>query len=979
MSETSIMQTPSTSNDDETAKGAILSTISYDILNRERGILDKYDPSTFENEIYQWWEQTGCFQPDAQNLKRGSSDKVDDYSEASSNEKKPYVLPMPPPNVTGRLHMGHAIFVALQDVLARFHRMRGRPVLWLPGTDHAGIATQLQVEKLLLAEGTTREQVGREEFLRRVWDYKQEQGGAITRQLRSLGASADWSRERFTMDTALSDAVVEAFVRLHEKGLIYRGEYMVNWAPMLKTAVSDLEVEYSDELGKLFYFKYMIQDSEEFLPVATTRPETICGDTAVCVHPDDERYKHLVGKQVVVPRSNGRTVPVIADEYVDMEFGTGALKITPGHDPNDYELGKKFDLPTINIMNKDGSMNANAGPYANLDRFVCREKLWNDMETDGLVIKVVPHTQRIPRSQRGGEIIEPLVSSQWFVKTEGMGAKALKAVQDGDIKIVPQRFDKTWNNWLTDIHDWCISRQLWWGHRIPVWYVGDSGEGECIVARNDEEARQKAILKGHPEDVVLRQDEDVLDTWFSSGIWPFATVGWPQSEGVEHSDLSRFYPATCLETGYDILFFWVARMVMMGLELTEKSPFEVIYLHGLVRAADGTKMSKTKGNVIDPIDTVATFGADSLRYSLVTGNTPGQDVPLNMEKIEANRNFANKLWNCCKFVTGNALKDVPEDELQAYGVTGPIAQTEFDSLPLPERYIVSKCHSLVERVTSDIENYQLGVAGSKVYEFLWDEYADWYIEISKTRLYKTAGGGDTGEARMARRVLVYILDRSLRLLHPYMPFVTEQLWHHMPRPSYDSNRAAHALMLSDWPQMDDASPLVTSEIAVSQFECFQSLTRKIRNARAEYNVEPRKRISAVIVAGGDILDVLRSEVKSLVALARLDPDQVYLFEVDSQEANEAINQESVRLVVQDGVDAYLPMSDLIDPIKERKRLQKQNDKLIVEIQKLSGRLESSGFTDKAPPDVVEKARNELAELKEQVAKVQSSLSALSSS
>jgi valyl-tRNA synthetase len=493
-----------------------------------------------------------------------------------------------------------------------------------PGTDHAGIATQLQVEKLLIAEGTTREEVGREAFLERVWDYKAEQGGHITRQLRSLGASADWSRERFTMDDSLSEAVSEAFVRLHEKGLVYRGEYLVNWAPLLKTAVSDLEVEYSEEEGKLYYFKYMVEGGDEYLPVATTRPETIMGDTAVCVHPEDKRYKNLIGKQAVVPMSGGRTIPIIADEYVDMEFGTGALKITPGHDPNDYALGKKFDLPLINIMNKDGSMNANAGEYDGLDRFDCREKLWADMEAQGLTIKAEPHMQRVPRSQRGGEIIEPLVSSQWFVKTEGMGAKALKAVQDGDIKIVPQRFDKIWNNWLTDIRDWCVSRQLWWGHRIPVWYVGESGESEYIVARNEAEARRKAVEAGHPEDVVLRQEEDVLDTWFSSGLWPFATLGWPGNEGVENSDLDRFYPGSCLETGYDILFFWVARMVMMGIELTGKSPFDVVYLHGLVRAADGTKMSKTKGNVLDPLDTVAEFGADSLRYSLVTGVTPGQ-------------------------------------------------------------------------------------------------------------------------------------------------------------------------------------------------------------------------------------------------------------------------------------------------------------------------------------------------------------------
>eukprot|EP00523_Entomoneis_sp_CCMP467_P003147 CAMPEP_0168764022 /NCGR_PEP_ID=MMETSP0724-20121128/24663_1 /TAXON_ID=265536 /ORGANISM="Amphiprora sp., Strain CCMP467" /LENGTH=1011 /DNA_ID=CAMNT_0008813241 /DNA_START=135 /DNA_END=3170 /DNA_ORIENTATION=+ len=936
-------------------------TTAYDIMNKKAGLDGSYDPASFEKDVYEWWENSGCFQPDAKQKPQVG--------------EKPYVLPMPPPNVTGRLHMGHAIFVALQDVLARFHRMRGRPVLWLPGTDHAGIATQLQVEKQLIAEGTTREEVGRDEFLQRVWAYKEEQGGHITRQLRSLGASADWSRERFTMDSDLSAAVAEAFVRLHDNGLVYRGEYMVNWAPLLKTAVSDLEVEYSEEEGKLYYFKYMVEDSEEFLPVATTRPETICGDTAVCVHPEDDRYKHLVGKQVVVPMGGGRTIPVIADEYVDMEFGTGALKITPGHDPNDYSLGKKYELPIVNIMNKDGSMNSNAREYNGLDRFECREKLWTDMEEAGLVIKVQPHTQRVPRSQRGGEVIEPLVSSQWFVKTEGMGAKALEAVKGGDIQIVPQRFDKIWFNWLEDIHDWCISRQLWWGHRIPVWYVGESGESEYVVARNDKEAREKAIEEGHAADVVLRQEEDVLDTWFSSGLWPFATVGWPQDQGVEGSDLSRFYPGTCLETGYDILFFWVARMVMMGLELTGESPFKVIYLHGLVRAADGSKMSKTKGNVIDPLDTVAEYGADSLRYSLVTGVTPGQDIPLNMEKIQANRQFGNKLWNCCKFVTGNALKDMDDDSLSEIAVSGPIMKEEFETLSLPERYIISKCHTLVAGVTADIEKYSLGAAGSKIYEFLWDQYADWYIEISKTRLYEGAGGGGASESKAARRVLVYVLDTSLRLLHPYMPYITERLWHHLPRAKAGTDQAAHSLMLADWPQLDDESPLVTSAEDVDKFECFQALTRSIRNARAEYNVAPGKRISCVVVASGDIGDELKREVKSLVALAKLDFEQVTVVEPDSAEASAAAS-DSVQLVIRDGVEAYLPLSGLIDPEKERQRLKKQNERLSKEIHKLAGRLQSKGFVDKAPPAVVDKAKEDLAELEDQAAKVKASLEAL---
>lgn len=524
----------------------------------------------------------------------------------------------------------------------------------------------------------------------------------------------------------------------------------------------------------------------------------------------------------------------------------------------------------------------------------------------------------------------------------------------------------------------CISRQLWWGHRIPVWYVGADSEDEYIVARNDEEARQKAIEAGHPADVILRQEEDVLDTWFSSGLWPFATVGWPQTEnnGDEFSDLSRFYPGTCLETGYDILFFWVARMVMLGIELTGVSPFQVIYLHGLVRAADNTKMSKTKGNVVDPLDTVEEYGADSLRYSLVTGVTPGQDIPLNMDKIAANKAFVNKLWNCCKFVTANALKDADDAERASLAVTGPMEKEEFESLALPERYIISKCHQLVESVTNDIEKYQLGAAGSKIYEFLWDQYADWYIEISKTRLYEGFGGGGD-DAKTARRVLVYILDTSMRLLHPYMPYVTEQLWHHLPRAPNKDDQAAHALMLADWPQMDDSTPLVTDMDAVTTFECFQALTRSIRNARAEYNVEQGKKISATVVASGHLKEAIETEVKSLVMLAKLDPDQTIVVEAGSDEAKAAAASDSVQLVVQDGIEAYLPLSGLIDAEKEKQRLEKQSTKLAKEIEKLAGRLKSKGFVDKAPPAVVDKAKAELAELEDQASKVEASLKALS--
>ncbi|KAK1741008.1 valine-tRNA ligase [Skeletonema marinoi] len=864
-----------------------------------------YDPTLFESQLYQWWEQAGCFEPDS---------------------KQSAIQPLPmgknlcvayaSTQCYGRLHMGHAIFVALQDVLARFHRMRGRPVLWTPGTDHAGIATQLQVEKALMEEianASSEEEreklVPREEFLERVWEYKEEQGGAITSQLRSLGASADWTRERFTMDPALSVGVSEAFVRLHEKGLVYRGTYMVNWSPGLMTAVSDLEVEYSEEEASCIISKGLV-------------PMSDIGD----------------GK--------ARSIPIIADEYVDMEFGTGALKITPGHDPNDYELGKKYDLEIMNVMNKDATMNEKCGePYVGLDRFEAREKLWSDMEEAGLVIKAEPHMQRVPRSQRGGEIIEPLVSKQWFVKTEGMGAKALAAVKDGDITIVPSRFEKVWYGWLTDIRDWCISRQLWWGHRIPVWYV-DETEEEYIVARMQRRQRKRPlrlvilpILSCVKKMMCL-----ILGSVLACGHLPL-WVGLKMREGCIHR-FGSIYPGTCLETGYDILFFWVARMVMLGIELTDVSPFKVIYLHGLVRAADGTKMSKTKGNVVDPLDTVSEYGADSLRYSLVTGVTPGQDIPLNMDKIAANKAFANKLWNCCKFVTGNALKDIDEEELKSLG-----------------RYIISKCHELVESVTEDIEKYQLGAAGSKIYEFLWDQYADWYIEISKTRLYEGFGGGGE-EAKTARRVLVYILDTSMRLLHPYMPYVTEQLWHHLPRVPKTEEMAAHSLMLADWPQMDDTR-LVQDKDAIASFEVSR-----------HSHVSSGKKIAATIVAPGELKDMIETEINSLIMLAKLDPDQVSVVEAGSDEAKAAAAGDSAQLVVQEGVEAYLPMAGLVDIEKEKQRLEKQSAKLGKEIEKLAGRLQSKGFVDKAPPAVVDKAKAELAELEDQASKVDASLKAL---
>ncbi len=597
---------------------------------------------------------------------------------------------MPPPNVTGDLHMGHAMFVAVEDILARHARMCGRPTLYLPGKDHAGIATQLVVAKRLAEEGIDYRELSREDFVQRVWEWKEQKGDYISKQIRKLGASCDWNREKFTLDDSMCEAVNEAFLRFHQKGLVYRGDYMVNWSPGLQTAVSDIEVEFSEEIGKLYYFRYPVEGGGE-IPVATTRPETILGDTAVCVHPDDKRYRHFIGRNAVVPVL-GRKIRIIADEYVDRDFGTGALKITPGHDTNDYELGKRHELDIVNIMNRDATLNENAGPFAGLDRFVAREKLWEELSALGLTIKVEEHTNRVPRSQRGGEVIEPLVSTQWFVKMETVSKLALEAVRERRLKIVPERFEKIYYNWLENIKDWCISRQLVWGHQMPVWNVVER-PGEYIVASDAAHAERQATEKYGAGEVTLAQETDVLDTWFSSGLWPFATMGWPTEDAP---DLNRFFPGTVLETGYDILFFWVARMIMMSIGLTGEIPFETVYLHGLVRDAEGRKMSKSLGNVMDPLDTIAEYGTDALRYSLVTGSTPGQDIPLSVEKIESNRNFANKLWNACRYILAN-LDGIPETE-NAHLST--IAVSDFGSsalpdLPLPERYIISRLHTLV--------------------------------------------------------------------------------------------------------------------------------------------------------------------------------------------------------------------------------------------------------------------------------------------
>ena len=893
-----------------------------------------YNPRETEQRLYRWWEERGYFTPEI------------DWS------KKPFVISMPPPNVTGGLHMGHAMFVTLEDLMTRYHRMKGDPTLWLPGTDHAGIATQLQVEKELAKEGKTRWDLGREAFEARVWAWKEKYGGYITQQLRRLGASCDWTREKFTLDPDLSRAVIEAFVRLYEKGLIYRGTYMVNWSPNLQTAVSDLEVEYSEEPGTLYYFKYMLKGSDEYIPVATTRPETILGDTAVAVHPEDERYQKYIGKTVIVPIL-GREIPVIADESVDREFGTGALKVTPGHDPHDYEIAQRHNLPIINIMNQDATLNENAGPYAGLDRFEARKKLWEDMERAGLTIKTEPYTMRVPRSQRGGEIIEPLISTQWFVKMKPLAEPALRAVRDGTIRIIPKRFEKVYFHWLENIRDWCISRQLWWGHRIPVWYV-NGREDEFVVAHNEEEAYQKAREKYGP-DVKLEQDPDVLDTWFSSALWPFSTLGWPDED---KEDYRYFYPTTVMETGYDILFFWVARMIMAGLEFTGKPPFYIVYLHGLVRDAKGRKMSKTLGNVIDPLEVIEKYGADALRFTLATGSAPGQDINLSMERIEGSRNFANKIWNMGRFVVSNleALSGEERDAL-ADVTFGP---DELAALPLPERWIVSRIHQLIAEVTDHMEAFRFGEAGRAIYHFLWDEFADWYVEASKTRLY--ADENPRGQrAMMARRVLVYVLERALRLLHPFMPFVTEELWQHLPH-------RGEALIVAPWPESGPAD-----EEAIRRFEAFKDLVRAIRNARTEYNVEPGRRIAA-IVGADDLLEDFEAEKDVFVFLARLDEAKLELHRRAERPAEQAVH-----VVARDGLEAYLPLAGLVDVARERERLQKQLAEIEAEVERHRQRLANQNFLEKAPPHIVEGARQALRDAEARLAKVKEQLALLAGS
>jgi valyl-tRNA synthetase len=898
-----------------------------------------YDFKATESRIYEMWEKGGYFKPWNDPNKAGFDPAV-----------KPFVISIPPPNVTGELHLGHAMFVSMEDLMIRYHRMKGYSTLWVPGSDHAGIATQLQVEKMLRNEGTSREEIGREEFLRRTWEWKYKYGGMIQNQIRRLGASCDWDRERFTLDEGLSRAVREAFVNLYEKGLIYRGPRLINWSPGLKTAVSDLEVEYSEEEATLYYFKYMLaapdgsqtRPSEgEYIPVATIRPETILGDTAVAVHPEDERYQQFIGRNVIVPIL-GREIPVIADDYVSREFGTGALKITPGHDPNDYDIAQRHNLPVISMLDQAARVSENGGKYQGQDRFEARKNMWEDMRAEGLVIKEEPYTTTIPRSQRGGEIIEPMISTQWFVEIAPLAEKALAAVKNGEIRIVPERFEKVYYNWLENIKDWCISRQLWWGHRIPVWYCDDCNEQ--TVARED------PTECAHCGSKNIHQDPDVLDTWFSSGLWPFSTLGWPE----ETPDYKYFYPTSYMETGYDILFFWVARMIMDGLEFTEQAPFHTVYLHGLIRDGNGAKMSKTYGNVIDPLQVMDELGTDALRFTLLVGSTPGNDMNLAVSKVEANRNFANKVWNVGRFVISaiNKLESAPKKKTE---------WTPADSA------IWAKLQGLVRDVERLFQTFQYGEAGRQIYEFFWSDFADWYVEFAKNQI-------DKGRALTTVETLSRILDISLRLLHPFTPFVTEDLWGHLRNALLDSPLARltkewpDVLIVAHWPE---SRPIEDwEENALENFELLvQERERAIRNLRAEKKIPPSKTIGGPVIIYGDQAKVtyIQEHITASGTVSGLDESQIqYLYGELTEIPKDSI------VLVNSAVETYLPLAGMVDLDQDRARLEKELAEAESQIARLE-KLLASDFAKKAPEAVVAKEREKLAAYKETAEKIKAQL------
>jgi valyl-tRNA synthetase len=870
-----------------------------------------YDPHKVETKWYQYWMEKGYFTP------------------AIDRKKQPFVIIMPPPNITGELHLGHALTATLEDIMTRWHRMRGEPTLWLPGIDHAGIATQFVVEQALTREGTTRHELGREKFLERVWDWKNKYGHNIAEQHKRLGTSCDWTRECFTMDEGPSKAVRTTFVRLYEKGLIYRGERIINWCPRCVTALSDLEVEHEESQGNLWYVRYHLKDSDDFITVATTRPETILGDTAVAVNPNDKRHTKIVGKTAILPAVN-REIPVISDEAVELSFGTGAVKITPAHDPVDFEVGQAHGLEMVNILNIDGTMNDNAGPYKGLDRYECRRRIVADLEKDGLLVKIEPHQHSVGHCCRCGTAVEPWVSKQWFIKIAPLAIPAMDAVTDGRIKIIPERFTKVYLNWMENIRDWCISRQLWWGHRIPVWYCGDCGQ-ITVSVDDPTECTECGSSK-------LEQDPDVLDTWLSSALWPHSTLGWPD----ETEDLDYFYPTTVMETGYDILFFWVARMIMMGLENTGDIPFRTVYLHGLIRDEKGDKMSKVKGNVLNPLNLIDRYGTDALRFAISTGTAPGNDIRLSMDRMEAARNFANKLWNASRYILGNIDREIQRGEIRT------------DNLKLEDRWVLSRLNRLIASVESLMNDSHFGEAEREIHDFIWGEFCDWYIEISKLRLKHKDSPIE---------ILAHVLETSLRLLHPFMPFITEEIWHSLKQ-HFDRD-LGESIMIAPYPTADDA--LFDSD-AERQMAVVIDVVRSIRNARAEFQVEPSKWVEAVVVAG-DMRTAIESQAHAIEILARARPLSI-VSELDSR-------PDRAKTIVLDGAEVILPMAGMVDTGAETERLQREIAEAEDNITRLDSRLNDEKFLSRAPAHVIEKERERLAAHRDKLARLKERLAELS--
>lgn len=877
-------------------------------MNDKSNIAKNYEPSEFEDRLYKFWVENGFFHAD------------------EHSEKEPFTIVIPPPNVTGQLHMGHALDETLQDILIRYKRMSGYEALWIPGTDHAGIATQIKVEEVLRKEeGKTRYDLGREAFLERVWNWKKQYGDRIIGQLKKIGCSCDWDRERFTMDKGCSDAVLEVFVNLYKKGLIYQGSRIINWCPSCATALSDAEVEYEEQAGHFWHIKYFIKDSDEYLTIATTRPETLLGDTAVAVHPDDERYKDLVGKTLILPLV-GREIPIIADEYVDKDFGTGAVKITPAHDPNDFEVGLRHNLEQIKVLNDDATINSYGGKYDGLDRYEARKQMVDDLEKGGYLVKVEAHSHNVGQCYRCGTTVEPITSKQWFVKMEPLAKEAIKIVNEGKTRFVPERFTKTYLNWMENVHDWCISRQLWWGHRIPAYYCDKCGE--TTVSKTHVDACPKC---GAP----VKQDPDVLDTWFSSALWPFSTLGWPENT----DDLKKFFPTSVLVTGYDIIFFWVARMIFSSAEHMKKEPFKHVFIHGLVRDEQGRKMSKSLGNGIDPLEIIEKYGADALRFTLVTGNAPGNDMRFSDKKVQASRNFANKIWNASRFVLMNL--SITENKLP-----------HEDELQLEDKWIISKFNNVVKEVTENLDKFELGVALSKIYDFIWDDYCDWYIELVKPRLFDT----ENTTRDTAQYVLTHVLSETMKMLHPFMPFITEEIWQHLPH-------SGESIMVSEWPKYDKTKCFADDE---KNMTLIMDAIKSIRNTRTEMNVPPSRKCSVIIVT--KLENVFASGISFFEKLASA---QNVTISNDSSAA-----PEGAVCVIVDGASIYLPMEELVDKEKELARLEKEKKNLISEIKRVEGKLSNKGFTDKAPAAVVEAEAEKGRKYAEMLKKVEESIAVL---